>query len=686
MKPQDVLADPAHGIVQEARPLQVALAEYLHQAIQTRAACVCEAGTGIGKSFAYLLNAIEATKHGHRVVISTAMKSLQQQLFFKDLPYLTSKGYKVRYARVLGKSNYACRRQVDLNVFDQRELADYEEFFDSVMHWVWEDAPEDLSSRLPKNRYEYSVAYCSKTNCDFYEQCSEKGYLAAKTDAESAQILVVNHALIGADIRVWDQHAKKMLGDYTTLIVDEAHKYPEAIRNAIACEMPHRFFEKASDKFGNLAGNLDADITALMNSAVTDVIPRSLPMLRELELKYRAMFNETQRTGGFGNTAKDFAATCRKCLDVLAQECDVGTPAYQDFLLNTQEGIMTRKLKPALRQSEPAMQALYFLNEYSSKLHGFANAIDLATQHHISYVVSIDTDQRGNSTIKTIPVQVDERLLRYYEARKIVPAYLSATLTVNRSFEYFAREVGIDVHAEPGTYLDDDGRTWQQPGPTFHAGTPFNLAKQAWCYLPDSIPEPNAGDAYIHAVVDECFDLLLANEGHAFILFTSYKDMDAVAEGLRERGYPYPLLVQSSVLKARGREIFMNTPNATLLGTRTFWEGIDIPGMKLTLVIIPKAPFPNPGDAIVKAKTALAGDKWFHQVYMPMMLTDLRQMAGRLIRSTSDRGIVAMLDRRVHTKSYGKQLVDAVGFPWGSSKATAVKLLGQLSTIRRRQT
>lgn len=682
MTPAELLGNPLHGIVTETRPLQVALAEYLHQAFTTDTPCMVEAGTGCGKSFAYLLSAIAYADDEHKVVISTAMKSLQQQLYFKDLPYLASKGHKLPYARVLGKTNYGCKRRVHLNVFDKKERAVYDEFFSSVKHWVWEDAPEALADKLPWTKHEHAVAYCNMDRCEHFQQCRERGYVAAKMEIDKAQILVVNHAVVGADMRVFNQHDVKMLGDYTRLIVDEAHKYPEAIRNALACEMPAKFFEKAEEKYGEILDQLTCDMDAVMHLSAVGVIPKKLPMFDELSKTYKAMQLDTQRTGTYGEAAHAFAKVCRVAMAQMGEQLELGTPAFRDFLLNIDgRNVPIRAISTELRRIEAAMQALYYLDGFYARLDQFANAIDMATVHSLHYVVAVETDMRGNTVIKTLPIQIDEKLAQYYHARNIIPAYLSATLTVGQSFDFFAREIGHDAWKQLDPYFDEEaGMLKTRPAPTFYAGTPFDYAKQAWCYVP-YLPEPTA-DNYIEAVVDECYDLLMANEGHAFILFTSYKDLEAVGNGLKQKGYPYPLLMQGPLLKARGREIFLATKNATLLGTRTFWEGIDVPGLHLTLVIIPKAPFPNPGDAIVKAKSAIAGDRWFNSVSMPMMLTDLRQMAGRLIRSMDDKGIVALLDGRVHTKKYGKQMVDAVGFPWGHSKPVALKLLGQLSRKR----
>jgi ATP-dependent DNA helicase DinG len=688
MEPEQYLNDPALGIVKESRPLQVELAKYLNHAISTNTPCAVEAGTGIGKSFAYLLNALKAAREGRRVIVSTAMKSLQQQLFFKDLPYLTEKTGAVKYARMLGKANYGCKRQVHLKVFDKVDKAKYDAFFEKTPHWIWEDGTD-----LPRNYYEYSVQYCNKARCPFFEECEKTGYLAAKNQADEARILVVNHALVGADMRVFAQHEKSIIGECAHLIVDEAHKFPEAVRNALACEMPQKFFTKATEQFGEVHTQLMTDLDAMYMQKEINKIPETLPNIVELEFAFMDMFRETKRTGSYGDAAHGFARLARYSLGELERTCGVGTLAFRRFLSgDNSEFDNATVFSPEIKKCSAAMQALYYLDSYASTIQNYANAIDLASTDRVRYVVAIETNERtGDSTIKTIPVEIGDKIAEHNKRRNITPAYLSATLTVSNSFEYFSREVGHEHDVQLPAYRaweTGDGRGEQcvaRPKPTFLAGTPFNYKKQAWGYFPQGMPEPNAPD-YIEKIVAESYDLLMANEGHAFVLFTSYKDMDLFANHLRRKNYPYRMLVQSAQLKANGRETFLSTPNATLLGTKSFWEGIDIPGLHLSLVVIPKLPFPHPGDAVMKAKSAAAGDAWFPQVSLPAMITDLRQMAGRLIRTTTDKGIVACLDSRIHTKGYGRQVIQAIGFPeHGSSKETALKLLRQLSTIRNKQ-
>jgi len=693
LDPVDLISDPARQIVKEKRPLQVALTKYLQSVLGVTPA-VAEAGTGIGKSFGYTLPAIAAVEKGMRVVISTGMKSLQQQLMKKDLPYLASRVMPgLKYAQQVGKKNYGCKRQVYLNVFDKKEIAAYNTFFDTVPHWIWDHAPKKLEAQLPRNKHNFSVAYCNKTRCPFHSECAEHGYLAAKAEIADADILVVNHALLGAEIRTVAQHDTSILGDkdFQIYIVDEAHKFPENVRKALAYDMPVKFFSRSSTKYEQLLQNVELEPAYLMNEPALAGVPRSLPGWEQLEPLYKAMHIETQRRGtdGFGETAHHFARAARAVMNKVTVTTGAGLPAFGRFLAGSEDtnGV---PLNPSIREIEPAMQLLYFLHEYVNELHKYTNAIDLATAHRLKYVTSVEmNEQTRDTTIQVMPIDLAPDLAAHYAKKGITPAYLSATLAIGDNFEHFARDVGHGEEVE-----SDYGVSWETPpGGTFQAGTPFNFEKQAYGYYPSHLPDvpqgknpsPAALDHWRWQVALECKKLLEANEGHAFILFTSTADMEALYANLKKLGYRLPLLKQSEELKSRGREIFTSTPNATLLGLKSFWEGIDVPGMHLTLVIIPKLPFPA-SDPIIAAKMARAGDEWFTKVSLPHMLMDLRQMAGRLIRSTEDRGVLAVLDRRIYgqTKNYSQAARNAIGYPrFGSSQEQALKFLRKYSELRR---
>lgn len=692
--PVSLIRDPARGIVRQARPAQVDLTKFLCDKL-AQTPSIAEAGTGVGKSFAYLLTAMKACEEGKRVVISTAMRSLQQQLVNKDLPYLASKVMpNLKYAVQYGKSNYGCRRQVDNHVFSSSELQVYDEFFDTVDDWVWDLAPEALKARLPRNRFAFSVAYCSKTRCDHYDSCVKRGYLAAKERAAGAQLLVVNHALIGAEIRVQAQHNVSLFGDkkVSAYVIDEAHKFPEAVRDALAYAMPDNFFDRARDTYKSAVAEIRSDGEFVMNEELTTRIPLALPGLDTLPGLYAAMHRETRLRGveGFGDCATTFARTAREVLHQIDRATGAGSPMFGKYLSGSEADEVTSSIpfSPKLRGITSAMQVLYRLEDYAQDLQKYVNAIDLAKANRLHYVVDVTVSERtGKQVITVLPVDVSGALNTHYRDKNIVPTYLSATLSINGAFDHFSKEVGVGEMCD-----DDDGTEYWMPSPdTFRVGTTFDLAKQAWGYYPKHLPPPPTGArppeaelAHYHmAIAKECDVLLRANEGHAFILCTSGVMMDAIADNLRKLGYPYPLLKQSEEMKSKGREIFMRTERPTLLGLKTYWEGIDIQGPHLTLVIIPKMPFPAE-TAIIRAKKRIAGDRNFGEVMLPHMLIDLRQMAGRLIRSEQDVGVLALLDTRVSTKGYGREAREAVGLPvYGSTQSAAVKLLEHYSRGRK---
>lgn len=666
------LEDPSRGLVAETRPLQVKLAQYIEQvlALPTREPHMVEAGTGIGKSYAYLVNAIDVCKKEnpenskrYRIVVSTAMKSLQQQLYQKDLPRLSSiLGGGFKFARQVGKANHACRRKVSLAVLAPSEAKIYERFFESTPHWIWDEAPAGLE--LPRNYRAHSVGYCGKNACPFAENCAKTGYLAAKSAAEEANIVVVNHALLGADIRIKRQHGVDFLGETDVVIVDEAHKLPEALRSSLATEMSKKYFERAGTQFEGHIATAENYCVSAGDKRALSTLPRELPLLRELEVDYHAMFAEVSQTGDFGPNADMFAASCRKSLQGLTRSIGFGRKELKAFLHGGELGEAGEALPISLglKGNDAAMQTLFFMNEFGEKISQYANAIDMAVKEKLRYAVACD-NSGFEPKISVIPIHIHEALNAHLEERNAKALYLSATLALGGEFTHFGAEIGAN------------------PRNAFLAGTPFNYAKQAYGYYPSSLPDPTRVDRSIWAehVAQECYELLMANHGHAFILCTSFMDMNAIAAGLRERKYPYPVLVQNDELKARAREIFLGTQNPTLLGTKSFWEGIDIPGLHLSLVIVPKLPFPNPSDPVIAAKSKLAEDQWFSQVSLPSMLVDLKQMVGRLIRSTSDLGVIAVLDPRIQTKNYGLRVQQAIGLPkYGTSLAAAVKALGQI--------
>lgn len=683
---KQVLSDPSLNLISEVRPLQVGLTEFVETCIGTDTPAVIEAGTGIGKSYAYLVPAVlEATRGPlkRRVVVSTGMKSLQAQLFFKDLPRVAEVlgphiSKPLTFARRVGKANYGCQRQVENNVGNIDDLAIYNRFFDEVPDWIWGDAPDHI--KLPEYHTMFSVGHCNGERCDFYDKCVKQGYLKAKAAYEDADVVVVNHALIGADLRVRQQHDVDFLPEFHTLIVDEAHKFPEDVRSALTCDMPEKFLESTQKKYKSLVNVLRGDASYLARNTGVLSLPHEIPLIVELTTAYSDMFQEARVRKALGARATQFATTARRVATALERQVGIGTEPFKAFLRGGRKGeeqdndCEERYALPfsvAIRRIAPAMEILYFLDALVSKILDFANAIDLSTKERLKYAVHVET--RGDRTkIAVIPLDITRPLLAHFEQREITPLYLSATLAIEKDFTRFAKEVGVD------------------PKSSFYAGTPFNFEKQGVAYYPRNIPLPPSTREdiggfmqYQKAVAAECYDLLMANEGHAFILFTAISDMRAVHDELENLGYPYPMLLQSEALKGRARDIFMATPHATLLGTKTYWEGIDIPGLQLSLVIIPKLPFPMRSDPVIEAKCTIAGDSWFQQVFLPGMLVDLRQMAGRGIRTLTDLCVVAVLDPRVHTKNYGNQAMRAVGYPrWDERKE---RILGTLAGVTKRR-
>lgn len=720
INPIDVLSDPAHGVISEVRHPQRDLAKTILDAMETSTPLVAEAGTGVGKSYAYLLNAmwhLSQNPDAPPVAVCTAMKSLQQQLVFKDLPRLRDLLFPdLKFARVLGKGNYLCRRLVDAHEpkipSNRKRLQVYQDFFDTVPNWVADDAPDSM--RLPEDHWKHAVSYCNAERCAFYDDCTKHGYLAAKIAAKEADILVLNHAVLASDVRLFLQNKKAMLPDKLSYVIfDEAHRLPETLRNMLACDLNEKYFLRANSRYETLFEDASSDLVHYSKTACHDLLPEKLPGFGRLSQAYALMHREVRSSGygqerTFGPAAKTYAQLCREVLREMGRDIGVGDSRFAMWAAGRLQEASVLSRFP--RDNRAVMAVLSELHNYATTLEDHARSIDTIrgsdrASGRSSYVLAVSQDREDGGggleddpKLQVLPLRLGRPMATYLHRKGAVPLYLSATLAVRSSFQGVVNELGIDMRVLQATTAQEPEQAVEEwlksqqleavvpgsatyvkispnnPVNSFISSSPFDYERQAVVYVPRDLPDPSTYGKrgspthpdYIRQLVAASRPLLDANEGHAFVLFTSNADLSAFDAELRRSGYPYPILSQAADnrLKSRGRDLFNATPHATLLGTRTFFEGIDIPGLGLSLVIIPKLPFASPTPVMEAKKREYEGFEGFMNVDIPIMLTDLRQMAGRLIRSTEDRGVLAILDPRVHTKrAYGKIALEELGMP-----------------------
>ena len=579
---EEWLSEASLNVVSEVRPGQLALASSIERVISEGGYGVFEAGCGIGKSFAYAIPAIQS---GKRVVISTGKKTLQEQLLKKDIPFLIKKlGQPIKVAPAYGKGNYACLKHA-FTLFSSQEVRAIDNFINTSPTGRWSEATN--TKLLPKGYQATNAEHCVNYTCNFWGKCK---YIAARQRLKEAQVVVTNHWLVGYNLRTSNEGSSStVLYPYDVLIVDEAHKLIDSIRDAHTNQV-HK--------------------TALGG------LPRELPKRLELQAAWNSLFNNSEH-------------------------CTIA-PAYGlQVIARLDQAIsqITKDVAAGKTRPGPVLSAVE---------HLVAVKNSLTVNDPDNYVTYIE-----NSTLCMAPVSVLDLIKRMYTLSNSI-VYTSATLAIDNSLDIFKGSVGLRNSVKnqvlEGIYA-----------------SPFNYAKQTLLYISGNVLEPtrevSTVNAYRQSLTDELEKLITASNGNAFVLFTARDELTDVYGRLRSRNLSMPLLSQSDTLPENLLRKYTQTPNAVLLGLKSFWEGVDIQGEKLSLVIITKLPFPQREDPVLNARRQAAGDGWFPFVDLPEMIMDLRQGIGRLIRSKTDRGVIAILDSKLKTKRYRNKVLNSLGIP-----------------------
>src|SRR2546426_3340581 len=579
----------------EFRPSQVRMAEAVHEALEGQNHVIIEAGTGTGKTLAYLLPALI---HGRRILVSTGTKTLQDQIFYKDIPLLESVvGRPIRSAYLKGRNNYLCRVKLETvhteGLFTPKELRSFQSILDWAGNTETGDRAElgsigddsELWSRLDARRDR-----CLGTKCKDYDRC----YLTlVRQKAMESDIVVVNHHLFFADLSIRKSDVAAILPDYSAVIFDEAHDLEDI----------------ATDYFGFHVSNF----------RLAEFIHDAKKAEADVELVSRAsdrFFN------GFA-LLRDGRHPIPKLEGI-----DALIGALQDA---------RRSIK----------QIKDFSGEYEalSRRAGELEAeLEIFRSGNLeNYVSWIERRDRG-IFLEACPIDVSGMLSERLFTRLPACVLTSATLTVGDSFEYVRARIGFN-----------EGRE-------LSLASEFNVRKQALLYIPKTMPDYRH-PSYLHHAAEEIREILRASQGRAFVLFTSYRQMETMYDFL-SNDLPYPCMKQGKGGgKSRLLEEFKITPNGVLFATASFWQGVDVKGEALSAVIIDKLPFQVPTDPLVAARSAhiqREGGNPFSQYHVPNAILRLKQGLGRLIRSTTDRGILAVLDNRISTKSYGKLFMESL--------------------------
>jgi ATP-dependent DNA helicase DinG len=602
----------------EHRPEQLELASAVESAFRDRRYLLAEAGTGTGKTLAYLVPAILS---GRKVVVSTATKTLQDQIYFKDLPLLRERiGLEVKASYLKGRSNYLCLHRFEQfqadPVFDARDEAAR---WSQLKSWAAATETGDRSELdLPENtstwrKLSTTSETCLGAKCPLYESCF---VTRMRRKAEEADLLVVNHHLFFADLAIRSrQGAEGVLPKYDAVVFDEAHALEDAATSFFGSSVStFRFDDLAND-----AQHAKADdderagmLTALALKAKGDgeaffrdaqgVLPQ---LSREGSVRVAR--------GGLDRTAVSLKSAVES-LAALASYCAVA--------------------------EEPEVIAIgRRASEIAADL-GF-----VARAESVDHVYWAEARGRG-MFLKAAPIEIaDELRARLYEQIDTV-VFASATLRADGRFEFFSRRVGLDRPVEG-----------HEPPVELAVPSSFDYPRQAALYATKLMPEPN-DPGFCEAAAEEIAALCEITGGRAFALFTSVRNMETV-HGLLAHRLPYQVLLQGERPKQALLAAFRERPTV-LFATQSFWEGVDVPGDALSLVVIDRLPFASPGDPLVAARIEQLksrGEDAFGGYQLPQAAISLQQGFGRLIRTSEDRGIVAILDRRLITKPYGRTFV-----------------------------
>lgn len=589
----DILKNRLPGY--EDRSQQLDMAGEVYTCLKEKKRLLIEAGTGVGKSFAYLIPAILSDK---KTIVSTASIALQDQLVNKDLAFLQNAlPHEFSYALLKGKNNYLCLKR-------EREFTELGESYKNFSEWV------SVTKTGDKDELNFIADFwtkvcgdsddCSSVKCPFYNNCF---YYRHYRELRKKDIVVVNHHLLIYDLL----SGFNLLPFHRQLIIDEAHQIENVISHVLGSTLSHsrllwllyrlkglkiavdHLFEPVESFFKRIS---------IPSQAVSPIPDRIIEGLRNLKMLL-AFDKVVRRLVTFQESVSD---------DELQDRIET-TIAYINSLATV--------INDFIEQGDS--DRVYYLA-------GNKNAIELKS--------SLVESQRPFST-----------LVNGYESLIMT----SATLTAGGDFDFLKKRLGItDPRLESGISFKERV-----------IGSPFDYREQALLYLDKELPPPDQenNEVYCREGIKTIEGLINASRGRALVLFTSYKHLHFVSKNIR---IDYPFKTQGDMPSARLIEWFRKTPDSVLFATATFWQGIDIKGEKLSLVIISKIPFGSPGDPVYDERCKRLDEKWFENLALPSAILLLRQGFGRLIRGGDDYGVIAILDTRLITSSYGKIIVSSL--------------------------
>lgn len=574
-----------------------------------------EAGTGTGKTLAYLA---AAAVSGRRVIVSTATRALQEQIAHNDLPMLErALGAHTDVAFMKGVSNYVCKRRLS-----EALATEHAPGLGTIAEWVQRTREGDVAelTELPEDSYAWSLVRSSSDTrigppCQYYEDCF---VTQMRRRAEAAQIVVVNHHLFFADLALRSKPGGEyaaVLPPFDAVIFDEAHQLEDVATDFFGARLSAR----------SLAVLARDAARALQTGGASPVDTRRAA--ENVEIRAENFFALLRRPGQRGSER------------VLVRNLGWGTE-HQEACLGLDAALTALQQRLAAREDEPSRAGTRRVGQALTALRTiFRHGAGASSQEIDAQVVWVEASER-NVSVGASPIDLGPTFRDWLFSRIPSVVCTSATLTVEGAFDYQRARLGAPSVSE------------------LSLPSPFNYPENAMLYLESELPEPNHPE-YADLAAERALELIEITGGGAFVLSTSLRAMHGMARALEKR-CAHPVLVQGEAPKQALLDAFREHGNAVLVATMSFWEGVDVPGQALRLVIIDRIPFAVPTDPVVVARSRRIEDEGgssFSDYSLPEAAITLKQGFGRLIRGTQDLGVVAILDRRITKKGYGKKLV-----------------------------
>lgn len=594
------------------RPQQQEMAAAIGRVLEQRSVLICEAGTGTGKTFAYLVPALMS---GLKVIISTGTKNLQDQLFHRDLPMVRqSLSSPISTALLKGRANYLCIHRLDNTLVEEiRITREQVGQLQAIRQWSNTTRSGDIGeiSSIPEDAAIWPIVTSNTDNC-LGQECpaySKCHLVEARKRAQEADLVVINHHLLCADLALKEEGFGELLPSADCFILDEAHQLPEVASNFFGATVSGRQLQELAK---------DTIIEIHKEAKDTPQLIERAEALKKSAGDLRLAFGLEAKRGAWSEVADN--------------------PSVKQQLERVLESL--EQLTEGLKAIEGRDKGLDSCKDRSEQLRlrllQLQDDGEVSEESDTASIRWFETTRQGFRLNRT-PLEIAGIFRGVMQQHPAAWVFTSATLAVGEKFDHFIHQLGLD---------QAETHCWDSP---------FDYPRQALWYVPKGVPEPNHPD-FNRAVSDLSIPILQASQGRAFLLYTSHRALQEAADYLADK-LDFPLLVQGTAPRTELVERFRELGNAVLLGTSSFWEGVDVRGEALSCVIIDKLPFASPGDPVLQARIdALRkrGGNPFMEFQVPQAAIALKQGAGRLIRDERDTGLLVVCDPRLINKPYGK--------------------------------